>query len=81
MTWEPGLPVITASDHAEWRAWRKVRKLTLQRERRQRYPRIDYYPNARALAIIEAVARTRRGPDSTWSAIIDALVLGASGIK
>ena len=81
MTWQPGLPVITASDHAEWQAWRKDRKLRLQRERRQRYPRIDYYPSKEALAIIEAVARTRRGVDGTWGAVIDALVCCASGIK
>jgi hypothetical protein len=81
MTWPPGLPVTTASDHAEWQAWRKARKLEQQRERRQRYPRIDYYPSAEARAVIEAVAHTRRGVDGTWSAVIDALVCGASGIK
>lgn len=44
MTWQPGQPVVTASDHCEWQAWRKAPKLEQQRERRQRYPRIDYYP-------------------------------------
>ena len=81
MTWQPGMPIITAKDHADWQALRRARKLEQQRQRRQRYPRIDYYPSAKARVVIEAVARTRRGPDSTWSAVIDALVLGTSGIK
>lgn len=72
---------MTALDRADWQAWRKARKLQQQRERRLRFPRIDYYPGEEARAIIEAVARTRRGADGTWSAVIDALVLGASGIK
>lgn len=81
MTWQPGQPIVTTIDRAEWLAWRKDRKREQQRERRQCYPRIDYYPSGEALQVIEAVARTRRGADSTWSAVIDALVLGAPGIK
>lgn len=81
MTWQPGMPVITASDHTDWAAWRKARKLEQQRQRRQRYPRIDYYPSDAARSVIEAVARTRQGEAGTWSAVIDAMVLGASGIS
>jgi len=81
MTWQPGRPVLSASDRADWQAWRKARKLEQQRKRRQRCPRIDYYPSKETQTIIEAVARTRRGEASTWSAVIDSLVLGASGIK
>jgi len=80
MTWQSGQPVFSGSDRAEWQAWRKARKLEQQRKRRQRYPRIDYYPSKEAQTIIEAVARTRRGEANTWSAVIDSLVLGASAI-
>lgn len=47
-----------------------------QRSRRARHPRIDYYPNAEALAVIEA----RRGEeltgsvDATNSAVVNAIV-------
>lgn len=72
MTWQPGLPVLTASDHADWQVWRKVRKLEQQRERRNMYPRIDYYPSDKALRIIGA----QRGD---YSSAIDRLVLIAAG--
>ncbi len=77
MTWQPGLPVASASDHAEWQAWRKARKLEQQRERRQRYPRIDYYPGKEAQAIIMATAGNRAGGD--FSTVIDGLILAAAG--
>jgi len=48
--WQPGLPVITAQDHAEWMAWRHDRALTLQKNRRKRMRRIDYYPDEAAPA-------------------------------
>jgi hypothetical protein len=44
MTWEPGQPVVTAADVAEWEAWRHARKLEQQRHRRKALARIDYYP-------------------------------------
>ena len=72
MTWQPGVPVLTASDHAEWQVWRKARKLEQQRERRNMYPRIDYYPSDKALRIIGA----QRGD---YSSVIDELVLIAAG--
>ena len=71
MTWQPGLPVVTAADHAEWQVWRKARKLQQQRDRRNLYPRIDYYPSDKALRIIGA----QRGD---YSSVIDALVLMAA---
>ena len=45
MTWRPGLIVLTDSDRAAWLQWRAERKRQQQRERRARYPRIDYYPD------------------------------------
>jgi hypothetical protein len=77
MTWQPGLPILTASDHAEWRVWRKARKLEQQHERRRMYPRIDYYPSKTAVAVIHA--RTGRFAGGDYSSVIDALVLIAAG--
>jgi len=76
MTWHPGLPILAASDHADWQAWRKARKLELQRERRRMYPRIDYYPSKAAQAAIETRAGCFAG--GNYSAVIDALVLAGA---
>jgi hypothetical protein len=73
MRWQSGQPVSTAGDHADWRAWCKARKLEAQRQRRQRYPRIDYYPGKEALAVIHA--RTHGFSGGDYSSVIDALVL------
>lgn len=75
MTWQPGQPVVTASDHADWQAWRKARKLESQRQRRAMYPRIDYYPCAEVLALIRERTHSRVGGDQ--SGVIDRLVLAA----
>lgn len=72
MTWQPGQPILSASDDADWQAWRKARKLEQQRERRAMYARIDYYPSDEALRII----RAQRGD---YSSAIDALVLIGTG--
>ena len=77
MTWQPGLPVATASDDAEWRAWRKASKLEAQRQRRRQYPRIDYYPGKDAHAVIMANAGNHLGGD--YSTVIDRLILSAAG--
>ena len=76
MTWRPGLSVLTVIDHAEWQAWRKARKLEQQRERRRRYPRIDYYPSKSAQAAIDA--RTGYFAGGDFSAVIDKLVLAGA---
>lgn len=76
MTWTPGLPVLTAADHAEWQAWRKARKLQQQRQRRKRYPRIDYTPSEAARKAI--LARTFRQVGGDQSSVIDRLVLQAT---
>lgn len=77
MTWQPGLPVVTASDHAEWKAWRKTQKLKQQRARRRQYPRIDYYPGKAAHAVI--LERIRPGIGGDQSSVIDRLILSALG--
>lgn len=75
MTWAPGLPVVTAADHAEWQTWLKTRKLEQQRQRRKRYPRIDYTPSKAAREAI--LARTSRQVGGDQSSVIDRLVLQA----
>ena len=80
MTWQPGQPVATAADVAEWQAWKRTRKVEGQRARRQRFRRIDYYPGKDAQAIIER--RTHRAVGGDYSSVIDALVLaGAAAIR
>jgi hypothetical protein len=78
MSWSPGLPVKTLADHAEWRAWCKARKLEQQRQRRQRYPRIDYTPSRAAREAI--LARTFPSVGGDQSSVIDRLVLRAAGL-
>ena len=72
MTWQPGLPVLTAGDRNDWQAWRKARKLESQRHRRALYARIDYYPSDDALRVI-------RGQPGDYSRAIDTLVLAGAG--
>ena len=55
-----------------------ARRLELQRARRRRHPRIDYYPSKEARAVLKAIMSTRRGVEGTWSAVIDSIVLGRS---
>lgn len=52
MTWQPGQPVVTENDHTDWQIWRKERALELQRGRRNRLWRIDYYPDRKAARIL-----------------------------
>ena len=77
MTWQPGQLVLSPSDHTDWQAWRKARKLESQRERRRLHPRIDYYPSKAAQALIEARAGCFVGGD--YSSVIDALMLAGAG--
>lgn len=76
MTWQPGMPVITPSDQTAWQAWRTARKLEQQRARRQRNPRIDYYPSKEAMTIIDA--HIGNIADGNYSSVIDALVLAGA---
>lgn len=70
--WRPGQPVRTASDIAQWQAWKKQCILDSQRHRRAQYRRIDYYPSNEAIAVIAGYLNGER----TYAQIIDALVLG-----
>jgi hypothetical protein len=70
--WQPGTPVITEKDRAEWQTWRRERILKLQRERRRGLRRIDYYPSEIAAAIIDESLTRRVGGDA--SSILDRIV-------
>lgn len=70
--WQAGQPVRTATDIAQWQAWKKQRILASQRHRRAQYQRIDYYPSDEAMAVIAGHLNGRR----TYAQIVDALVLG-----
>ena len=61
MIWQPGMPVITEQDEAEWRAWRRERILTAQRERRAGMRRIDYYASPEAAGVIDRLRTPRAG--------------------
>lgn len=76
MTWQPGQPIRTETDTAEWRAWCKTRKLEQQRARRGLYPRIDYYPSPAALAVIAPRLSNHAG--GSYSCVIDGLILAAA---
>ena len=54
--------------------WKRGRTLLLQRQRRERHPRIDYYPNKDALKIVRAFQRTTWPGDA--SSVIDQIILG-----
>lgn len=76
MTWQPGQPILSASDDAEWRAWRKAKKQEQQRYRRSVYRRIDYYPSGEAQSVIDARIGNHAGGD--YSTVIDRLILAAA---
>ena len=76
-TWRPGLPVVTAQDHEEWQAWKRDRALTLQRQRRERLRRIDYYPSDCAAAIIDRLTVQWGG---SAGSTLDKIVAEWSGI-
>ena len=70
--WQPGMPVVTAQDHAEWTAWRHDRALTLQKDRRKRMRRIDYYADEAAAAIVDKLRAPGIGGDA--SSILNRIV-------
>lgn len=72
MSWQPGQPVATEQDHREWEQWRRESKREAQRARRARNPRIDYYPDAEADALIRSLAGPFVGGD--FSSIINRIV-------
>jgi hypothetical protein len=72
MTWQPGLPVRTEQDRREWETWRRERKREQQRERRARFPRIDYYPSPAAAEVINGLWSHQGGCD--LSSVINRIV-------
>jgi hypothetical protein len=83
MTWQPGVPVRTDQDRREWETWRRDRKRQQQRERRARYPRIDYYPDPAATEVIARLWSHRVG--CNLSSVINRIIAewtdAATGIK
>jgi hypothetical protein len=80
--WQPGRPIRTEQDEAEWRAWRRERILIAQRDRRAGMRRIDYYASPEADAIIDQLRTHRAGGDA--SSILNRIVnewAARSGIK
>src|SRR3954447_25898363 len=80
--WQPGQPVVTEQDHAEWQAWRRARILQGQRWRRSRMRRIDYYPSKEAAAVIDRLRHRYANGDT--SSVLNRIVAewaDASGIK
>ena len=73
LNWQPGLPVRTAQDHAEWETWRRERKRQQQHERRALYPRIDYYPDDYAFRVIGSLVKAETGHD--LSSVISRIVV------
>src|SRR5690348_10425816 len=59
--WQPGQPVVTSKDHANWQAWRRARILERQRWRWSRMQRIDYYLSKEAAAAIDSLRTRPRG--------------------
>ena len=55
--WQPGQPVITASDRAAWQAWKKARSRESQQYRRhsEHYLRIDYYAYGKVAKLIRGM--------------------------
>jgi hypothetical protein len=72
MSWQPGMPIRDEKDEAEWRAWRRKRILSLQRDRRARMRRIDFYASSEAVAIIDRLRATRAGGDA--SSIVNKII-------
>jgi hypothetical protein len=82
VTWQPGTPIRTEEDEAEWRAWRRKRILTAQRDRRARLRRIDFYAVPEVVAIIDRLRTHRAGGDA--SSVLNRIVnewAARSGIK
>jgi hypothetical protein len=72
VTWTPGERVRTLQDHREWEVWRRERKRQQQRDRRAQYPRIDYYPDERAHALILRLSGRYVGGD--YSSVLNRIV-------
>lgn len=58
--WKSGMPIVTEADVVAWKIWRAERRRELQRWRRRRNPRIDYYPDEEAERAIKMVWQPRK---------------------
>lgn len=58
--WKSGMPIVTEADVVAWKEWRAERRRELQRWRKRRNPRIDYYPDEEALRALRMVWQPRR---------------------
>ena len=58
--WKSGMPIVTGADVVAWKEWRAERRRELQRWRKRRNPRIDYYPDEEALRALRMVWQPRR---------------------
>lgn len=79
MTWQPGTPIQTTQDEADWLEWKRIRKVVAQRKRRSQYRRIDYIEVSDAAASIidrecEQARRERRYIESSYSAVLNMIV-------
>ena len=54
------MPIVTEADVVAWKEWRAERRRELQRWRKRRNPRIDYYPDEEALRALRMVWQPRR---------------------
>ncbi len=79
MAWQPGQPIRSEQDAADWQEWKRRTKAEGQRFRRSLYRRIDYIDvSDDAAEIIDgelsAAQREQRHVDSTYSAVLNRIV-------
>jgi hypothetical protein len=67
--WQSGMPIVTEADVVAWKEWRAERRRELQRWRRRRNARIDYYPDMEAFRAIKMVWQPRRAGHDLSSAL------------
>lgn len=67
--WQSGMPIVTEADVAAWKEWRAERRRELQRWRRRRNARIDYYPDEEAIHALKMVWQPRRAGHDLSSAL------------
>ena len=79
MAWQPGQPIRSAQDEADWREWQRQTKAEGQRYRRSQYRRIDYIAVSDDAAVIidrevSTAQHEHRYVDSTYSAVLNRIV-------
>lgn len=80
MAWQPGQPIKSAQDEADWQEGKRRTKAEGQRDRRSRYRRLDYIDvSDQAARVSDAevatAQRERRYIDSTYSAVRNRIVM------